>query len=213
MKPQSAPADVRKAESLSALVDGEIQPDELDGMLAAWRDDPAQRRRWHDYQLIGDVLRSDDLAAEPAHDAAFLQRLRERLAAEPVVLAPAPRPVARPDAATARRPRPGRWAASAAVAAACVLVIGALIVTRGPGEPAAGPQLAAAPAELRPVLVGPDAPSPLVNVAVPQAEAGGVLRDAGLDHYLAAHKQFADRLGSGEPSPFLRSAAHADPER
>lgn len=207
MNPQSAPADARQAEHLSALVDGEARAEDLGALLAGWRSEPALRKRWHDYHLIGDVLRSDELAAEPAHDAAFLQRFRERLAQEPVVLAPA---AASPPV---RRLRPGRWAASAAVAAACVLVLGALLVTRGPGEPAAGPQLAAAPAELRPVLVGPAAPKALATAAVSQAETGVVLRDAGLDHYLAAHKQFADRLGSGEPSPFLRSAAHADAER
>lgn len=209
MNPQSPPADARQAERLSALVDGEALPDEVSGLMSDWRSDPALRKRWHDYQLIGDVLRSDDLAAAPGHDAAFLQRVRERLAQEPAVLAPAPRPQP-----LSRRPRPGRWAASAAVAAACVMVIGALIVTRGSGEDAAAPQLASAPpAEARPVLVGPDLPQALATSAVTGAETGGVLRDAGLDHYLAAHKQFADRIGSGEPSPFLRSAAHADAER
>ena len=74
---------------------------------------------WHAYQLIGDVLRSEDLAAEPAADEAFLVALRARLADEPVVLAPQPRVEEAgrrpsPSAANARRRAPAaagkaRW--------------------------------------------------------------------------------------------------------
>src|SRR5689334_13843162 len=71
---------------LSALADGDATR-----AFQAWRDDPDARAAWHSYQLIGDVLRSEDLACEPEADQAFLVALRARLADEPVVLAPQPR--------------------------------------------------------------------------------------------------------------------------
>src|SRR3954471_6915256 len=85
----SSPDDNRRI--LSALADGDATPAEAARAFQAWRDDPEARASWHAYQLIGDVLRSDDLAADPAEDSAFLVALRARLATEPVVLAPQPR--------------------------------------------------------------------------------------------------------------------------
>src|ERR1700742_2220616 len=81
---------------LSALADGDATDSEAARAFQAWRDDADARASWHTYQLIGDVLRSDDLAVEPAADEAFLVSLRARLAAEPVVLAPQPRVEAEP---------------------------------------------------------------------------------------------------------------------
>ncbi len=110
---------------LSALADGDVAA--VEQACDAWRCDAQARADWHTYHLIGDVLRSDDLAADPARDAQFLARLRLRLADEPVVLAPQPEPLSVP-AAAARRRRPV-WlmpvAAAAGVAAvASVLVLG-----------------------------------------------------------------------------------------
>ena len=105
-------------EALSALIDGEADASVLGRACAAWRDQPATRSEWHTYHLIGDVMRSDDLASAPSRDAAFLARLRVRLADEPVVLAPAPL------APATRRMRPRRWAGPVAVAAGFVAVAG-----------------------------------------------------------------------------------------
>ena len=68
----------------------------------------ARARRWHAYHLIGDVLRSDDLASAPGRDAAFLQRLSARLDDEPAVLAPEPLAAWRPSGARPGSCRP-RW--------------------------------------------------------------------------------------------------------
>ena len=65
-------------ECLSALADGEGQA--LQAACSAWRDDEEARRAWHSYHLIGDVMRSEDLAARPGRDAAFLAGERARLA-------------------------------------------------------------------------------------------------------------------------------------
>lgn len=187
-------------EQMSALVDGELASDAVRGACAAWRADAKARQTWHAYHLIGDVMRSDDLAAPPARDEAFLQRLRERLADEPVVLAPQPAPV-RAGATMAVGRRLRRWHAGAAVAAGFVAVAGVLVVTRDPG-PASAPALASAPATVVPVAAAAD---PGVE-PVAFVTDGKVIRDARLDRYLAAHKNFAGTSALGVPSAFLRSA-------
>ena len=85
---------------LSALADGDATDSEAARAFQAWRDDAEARSTWHAYQVIGDVLRSDDLATEPAADESFLVALRARLAVEPVVLAPQPRVAEEPVAPT-----------------------------------------------------------------------------------------------------------------
>jgi sigma-E factor negative regulatory protein RseA len=198
-------------ETLSALIDGEADVGSVSGACAAWRESASTRTTWHAYHLIGDVMRSEDLAAAPQHDAQFLARLRERLAVEPVVLAPQPLPVVSPSAARRRR----TWVGSAAVAAGFVAVAGVLVVMRAPAPQEAGSPMAAAsaPADgaVVPVVVTATAPAgPAVAEAAAETEAlvrsGQVLRDARLDRYLAAHKQFAGSSALGVPSSFLRSA-------
>jgi len=78
------------AQAMSSLMDGDLTRDAVGQACALWRRDPESRQRWHAYQLIGDVLRSEDLANAPARDEAFLQALRQRLAQEPVPMAPQP---------------------------------------------------------------------------------------------------------------------------
>ena len=75
-------------QALSALADGEAQAGEVARACASWKDDTDARSTWHAYHLIGDVMRSDDLAQSSRSDA-FLKKFRERLAEEPVVLVPA----------------------------------------------------------------------------------------------------------------------------
>ena len=90
--PSQDPPGVPSAEVrawLSALTDGEADAQATAGACTAWREEPAARAVWHQYQLIGDVLRSSELASPAARDAVFLSAVRARLAAEPVVLAPA----------------------------------------------------------------------------------------------------------------------------
>lgn len=66
--------------SVSAWVDGEAE------MRAEELDTPYGRQVWDTYHLIGDVLRSQDLAIRPSDR--FYARLSAALDAEPAVLAP-----------------------------------------------------------------------------------------------------------------------------
>jgi sigma-E factor negative regulatory protein RseA len=170
---------------ISALADGEADPDECRSGLAAC-DGPQARARWHAYHLIGDVLRSDDLASAPAHDRDFLEHLRARLTDEPV---PRPVPAAvlagaarrgRDEATPARAGR--RWALPLALAAG-VMALGTALVVQRSGSDAAAPQLASAS--------GAGAPAAVAAVPV-----GTVLvRDAQLDRYLRAHREY----GAAQP--------------
>ena len=202
------------AEDLSALVDGELHEAAVAGACGRWRADAASRATWHAYQLIGDVLRSEDLASDAARDAAFLGALRDRLAAEPVVLAPQSVLPAAPALSIGRVARRARWswAAPTAAAAGFVAVAGVLVVTRGPASPPAvqpEARLAGAPPQSGGVaLTNGLVAASAVQLAEPQAQmvGGRVIRDAGLDRYLAAHKHFAGSAALGVPSAFLRSA-------
>ena len=191
---------------LSALADGEADATGAATASARWRDDAALRERWHSYQLIGDVLRSDELAGRGG-DADFLRRLRVQLEREPVVLAPATVPAV-PAPARAKLLR--RWGAPAAVAAGFVMVAGALTITRLPQQqatPLQAQMAAAVPVTPAPVLAVPAAP--VLAEARPQrveSASGVLLRDARLDQYLLAHKEFGGSSALGASSGFLRSA-------
>ena len=71
---------------LSALADGEASEAEGADAFHAWREHEEVRATWHAYHLIGDVLRSDDLATPAAGQQRLLTALRERLATELVVV-------------------------------------------------------------------------------------------------------------------------------
>ena len=195
--------DPSAKERLSALADGELDPAASSTTCEAWARDAALRADWHAWHLIGDVLRSDDLAAGPGHDRAFCAKLRTRLQAEPVVLAPAP---TRADPVQ-RRSRPGgAWTAAGAVAAGVVLVVGTFVVVRPVGSPPTA-QIAradmAAPTTAS-TAVAADAEAAALPVAI--VADSKVIRDAQLERYLEAHKQFAGTSALGVPSAFLRSA-------
>jgi len=193
MKPQAAhlppdlPAD-DPAVWLSALADGDGGA--ADRACAHWRDDPQARRTWHAYQLIGDVMRSEDLAEPAAHDAAFLQGLRARLAAEPVVLAPAPA------APPVRRRQP--WLVPVAAAAGFVVVAGVLVVTRvSQPEVQGGSLIVSGPAAAPKTVVAGD---PVIsNKAQPV-----MLRDPRLEEFERAHRLVRGGLVVSAPAGSVR---------
>lgn len=72
-----------RREELSALVDGEVDPDEASRLLDQVTSDPALAGAWERYHLIGDVLRST-LSEVPAEDLA--QHVRKLVDSEPASL-------------------------------------------------------------------------------------------------------------------------------
>lgn len=177
---------------LSAAVDGDREA--MGKACHAWRDDPQARADWHAYHLIGDVMRSDELAAPAARDAAFLNRLRQRLATEPVLLAPSPQQSVTPRAAPA-------WRLPAALAAGIVVVAGVLVVSRmsAPESEGSGQPLAAVSLPSGPIVVS--------NGASLQAVAGTrgvVIRDPRLDEFLRAHQSAKGGFAAAVPGSSLR---------
>lgn len=167
-------AEDRRA-CLSALADGDAQA--LDRGCALWREDEQARRDWHDWHLIGDVMRSEELAASPRRDADFLRGLRARLAEEPVVLAPSPTPLSRQTTSAWLVP-------SLAAAVGVVVVAGALVMSRGGDAPASDAVATAA------------GPTPTRGVAL--------VRDPRLDEYLRVHQFARGGVAVAAPAGELR---------
>jgi len=188
-------------QALSSLMDGDLPAGELAGVVARFCADDALRADWHAYHLIGDVLRSDDLATAPARDVRFLQGLRSRLEREVAVapqdaapwLAAAPRPpvpvpMTEPESASASvsaapsRRRLAAWmVAPAAVAAGVVVVTAVLVANKS--------------------LLSPPTAGAVFAQQMSSAASGVLLRDARLDRYLAAHRNLGTGLaGAGAGS-------------
>jgi sigma-E factor negative regulatory protein RseA len=189
--PLPSPHEQRDDEwaTLSWLVDGEAPSDAQERCLALWAEHAGARERWRHYQLIGDVLRSRELAREGAHDAAFLAALRTRLAREPVVLRPAQRAVGQ---------RLRVWAAPMAAAAGVAAVAGVVVMLRTTPAPFDGAQAAA-----RAVAVPAIASSPAAWDQQPVN--GRLIRDARLDRYFAAHRQSGNGAALQMPGGVVRS--------
>jgi sigma-E factor negative regulatory protein RseA len=190
---------------LSTLLDGEGLPDAAEELSRRWRVDEALRADWHVYHVIGDVLRSEELAGSVRRDAAFLQALRVRLAHEPVPLAPAP--VVAPA-------RPRRWLAPAAAAAGFVLVGAAVLVLQpdlaGSASPWGERAALAEPADVSTLRrVGTSTAPPTQTLVID----GQVIRDARLDAYFEAHRGAVGAAPSALPGGALRSVEILIPQR
>ena len=190
-------------ERISDLVDGHEPAGACAQALEALLSNRQAMQTWHAYHVIGDVLRSSELAPSSS-DHAFLERLERRLADEPA------RPVV---AAESREEWPVinmpsanasvfRWKMLAGVASfALVGVVGVSL----------WPQT-----ELR-----ADGQMAAQNTVVPRAAtlvatdsgAGTMLRDARLDELMAAHRQLGGHSALQVPAGFLRNATHEGPAR
>ena len=185
------PRDDRQDEdwaALSSMADGEAGHDAQERCLSLWAERAEARGRWRDYQLIGDVLRSGELAREHDHDAAFLASLRDRLAREPVLL--------RPTAPAVRR---GRWATPLAAAAGVAAVAGVVMLLR----PVAAPDVALT-ARLQTRSVVASAPEATQQQLL-QPVNGKLIRDARLERYFAAHRQSGTGAALQMPGGVVRS--------
>lgn len=201
-------SELRAMEELSALMDGEVDASAADQSCRQWREIEGVRASWHSYHLIGDVLRSSELASSAPRDEVFLAAFRQRMAQEPVVFAPS---AAVPGEITEQPAARRSWAAPAAVAAGFVLVAGVLVVVQMSGglwgrdtQVDTGVVEAALADGVRVVGVAASG-----GAAEPAAVVlnGQLIRDVRLDEYLAAHKKFGGSSVPGGPSGFLRNAA------
>lgn len=184
---QPVPADTPDSprQWISDLADGRLQASALDGACRAWAEDGESRRTWHAYHLIGDVLRSEDLSADARGDAAFLASFRQRLAAEPVVLAPV-------------RRRRQVWLAPVAAAAGFVAVAGVVVVLRQAAPvPGAGPQMAQG----------------LLPVQTQVQREADARHQARVQAYLRAHRDAFAGAPAALPGGGVRTVEYVVPQR
>ncbi|TXD62736.1 anti-sigma factor [Ralstonia sp. TCR112] len=192
-------AEVEFAQRISALMDGEIAAHEVLSAVELAKDGEGAAH-WREYQLIGDVLRSEDLLNTRSSED-FVSRFSAKLEAEPHLLVPAVAQRAKTQErhrflvspAWVRRIMP-TTAVAAAVAAVSWVVVPQL---RGPADGADGsPALVAKATQ---AAAGAQA------LTVAATDNTPMIRDARLDEYLSAHRQSAT---NGMVVPYLRAVAN-----
>jgi len=178
---------------VSALMDGQLQTQELAGVFAEMEATPELVSTWHVYQLIGDVMRSEDLAAG-VHDRAFLTRLEAKLVQEPVPMTLVPQPRDLPTVAASANADVFRWKWVSGIAMSAVVAV----VGFGLWNQSTQPQLQVS-------LASPPV-SDTVQASSVQAEQQVMLRDPQLDALMVAHQQLGGHSALQMPSGFLRNA-------
>lgn len=209
-------------ELVSALMDGQLRGPLFAQTVHDSTRDPQSIKRWGEYHLIGEAMRSPDVDGVrlTASSPEFLVRLRRRLAEEKLPQAPAST-LAPKAVATSFREALSRfetaakswavqpvffWRAVSAVASAAAFSAVAwhllLPATDGPQWAQSAPQQshAALLAQANPPL------TPLPGLAVVESPRGPMLRDSQLQALLAAHKQAAGNSALPVPAGFLRNA-------
>lgn len=184
-------------EMISALADGQLDGDAFARGMAVAGSDPQALEAWHAYHLIGDVLRSDDLARSSPADV-FLARLREQLQQEPVAPAAAATALVAVPVQTraAANDTSFRWKVAAGVASLTAFAAIGWTVWGGSGAGTGGAQLAGMPA----------------GTVIAGSERGPMIRDPQLDELLAAHRQLGGASVLQSPAGFLRNATF-DPQQ
>lgn len=202
------------AERISALADGQLEGAQFVQALTDVSSDPDSAQTWLAYHVVGDVLRSPELAPS-VHDFAFLDRFTQRLALEVE---------RRPAAMDGQMPQDGcgserssvslvavlpsanesvfRWKTWVGVTGVVMSAVLGLGLWNQPANPNAG-QLSMVPERAT--------QSPLVAVDV--AGSGVMIRDPRLDELLLAHQQLAGHSALQMPAGFLRNATYEGPTR
>lgn len=181
-------------ETLSCLIDGELDSAECAKLLGRLGADPTARREWLLLHLAGDALRSSDVAC--LQSDRFLRRIGAALEAEPPIFAPR----ARGD--RARLVRRVVLPGAAVAAAAAMLAVIAVPQLRGDSSVATQTRTANAAAPGAPVA------APLVPVAATPASGAPneIRRLTELEAYLAAHRELAGGSMMPRTAPYLRAS-------
>ena len=170
---------------ISALMDGELNDREAQSTIVRLKDDSELRIRWDDFHLVRDALRG-----EPLLSSSFNEKLSERLAAEPTVLAP------RRLLPRTRRVTTYALSAAASVAAAALVLSVALSPTSPDSQIPVGPT-AKKDESIQPV------------VAQPQI----VPYDGRWNGYLLAHEAVAPGTNLQRLAPLIRTVSMGSSER
>jgi sigma-E factor negative regulatory protein RseA len=156
---------------ISALVDGELENTDADICLQQMKSDNDLRETWEIHHLIGDALRGQ-LGYQLGSS------FKERLLAEPTVLAPQRR----------ESLHSTRWYALSAAAGVAAVAIAAWVAL---------PQLQA-PTQMTPIAAIPQA-TPAPHQGVPIA--------VGVGDYLLAHQRFSPSSTMQGVAPYVRTVS------
>jgi sigma-E factor negative regulatory protein RseA len=192
MKKASLPTAARpECELLSSLMDGETSAEETRALLAVLCGDDELRSRWVAFHVVGDALRSHEVAA--SHSAAFCARVARSLAKEPPLLTP--RTTERGQVTLRRFLAPG-LAIAASVAALGFVAVPLLRTPAAPGVQQAATE-----------------PSPVTLPAEGTRRAAVTVANArSLQAYLAAHRELTTGAALPRATPYLRTSPAEQPE-
>lgn len=221
-------------EQWSLLADGVLTESELDILLAQWKEDESLAEDWHVYHVIGDVLRSADLAQAyvTLSSETYMAEFRQRLQQEPVLMAPAPLAQTKSVQKTVSRLHWPHWTGWLAASGFVVMAVVAVVYTSvddvvDPGAqtiialPANGATDAnvipvAANVEVASAATNPAAASESADVGTMPAEPdirlvatpqGDMWRDQRLEPYISAHQQFGSNSVLMPSNGYMRSSA------
>ena len=187
---------------VSDLMDGWVPNAEDRPALDVLLSDQQSVQTWHAHHVVGDVLRSAELAPSSS-DLAFWERLEQKLAhepARPVVLAMDSEPV-----------KIGTESANASVfrwkmlsGLACTALVGVVVLGQwtktGPQDFPMASQTPSMPVDAPPIVTA-------------DTRVGPMMRDARLDELMAAHRQLGGHSALQVPAGFLRNATYEGPAR
>jgi len=170
---------------ISAFMDGESAPEETRQAIKRLNDDGECRKRWESFHLVGDVMRGDPILRDD-----FVERLRQRMAEEPTVLAP-----------RARWRATTRFVHSAAAAVAGVAVVLTLVLTNNPLRPAG---------EIAGRSNQTDASRMArADKADTRVQPASAPNPAQVNEYLMAHQEFSPRTALQGVVPYVRSVSES----
>lgn len=164
-------------EKISALMDGELEGQEAQQLLARLKQDEELVQDWHAFHVIGDALRG-----ERALSREFTQRLASRLTGEPTVLAPRP---------ARTKQRFAAYALSAAASMSAVALVGWVAFLN---NPLSQPEVASSP-------TSPPA------AAAPSTQLASVPSEGEMNEYLIAHQEFSPSTAIQGLAPYIRGVS------
>lgn len=212
-KNTEAGSDPAWGESLSSLMDDELEAERLDEVLLACREDSSCRSSWAAYHVVSEVLRERTTMGSSSHSGARLTAdIMAALAREcppvPVPVLPSQNHVLNvPVREPAANDAVFRWRMVAGLASIAAMVAVAWGLTGEPSSPgAAGPQWVQAP-------VSSQAIAPALSSSPALSPQGPVIRDPRLEELLAEHRQHGGLSALQMPTGFMRNATYDAPRR
>ncbi|TXF13578.1 sigma-E factor negative regulatory protein [Pelomicrobium methylotrophicum] len=172
-------------QEISALMDGELEADHASSVIGRIIGNPSLQSEWAVYHMIGDALREQAFAAFDVGE-----RVRQRLAEEPPVLAP------RRSLLKSVRV----YALSAAASIAAVAMVG-WVVLQGQSE---GERSVVAQHSSSAIASAAPAASPV--------RPASVLPPSGLNDYLLVHHGYSPSTQIQGMATYIRAVAHPEVE-